>query len=153
MFHRLMAANNIEAIPEVDRQHEVLKLHVMYDRLTTGKLNDDSYVAMVEMLLVAFHLAKQLHELGSETVRFHTNVFHDDLEKAALAISEVGVRKKDRNAESYVATGLELRNIYFGIQLFEFFLNMATKGHLMTAKIRAADMVVSKLMKVWHQLK
>lgn len=149
VFTRLMTNMDTSPLTAEDRTHESCKMWIMYDRLTTGKLDDTGYITLTEYILTALHLAKILHELGSAEAQEYTNAYHDDLENAAFALTSVGVRKRSRKVEHYVAAGHELQQIRFAIELHDLFMRKGTRGHLATAKRNAAEMISSKLLKVW----
>ena len=151
LLSTILGNHETTPVSEAEGTNEVLVLMMTYDRLTRGTLDDDGYILLNEKMVTAFWLAKQLHENGSPTIRHLTNKFHADFEAAAVAVADIGCRRRDKQRNTYVATGPELRTIYFAVMLYEFFLKAATVGHLRTARRKAAELVTAKLMQVWNQ--
>lgn len=147
-FNRVLLSNNIEPIKKESITDVLLELHILYDRLVDKKLTDEQYILFNKLLVGAFYLAAQLNEHGSPKMQEFTQQFHGDVQAAALAISEVGCAKKENKADTYVATERELKVIYFGIALYEFFLGRATEGHFLTANTKAAALIAGKLMQL-----
>ena len=152
-FNRVLLSNNIEPIKEESITDVLLELHILYDRLVEGKLTDEQYILFNQLMVGAFYLAAQLNEHGSEKMQQFTQQFHNDVQAAALAISEVGCAKKESKSSVYKATPKELKIIYFGIALYEFFLGRATEGHFLTANTKAAALIAGKLMQLGKQKK
>lgn len=146
LVHKLLNNGDTRGIESDTITTEVLAGLVQYDRLAAGKLDDLGYVALTEKLVTAFYLAKLLHEYGGKTINKLTTEFSKDFTDAVEAVSNIGVRKKEKKTNSFIGSGDELRIMSRVIALYEFFLPMASIGNLRIAREQASNLIEQNLL-------
>lgn len=117
---------------DADQKTELLLPYVMgLDALTNGSFSLRAFIAVNESNVIAFSLAKLLHDDGTDDTRLIVKESEADLLAGAEALANIGERWKARG--KWGASGDEIQAIRRAYEWLSALLDVAPQGYVLRA--------------------